>query len=143
MIKSFKGKLADGGQDRIRLSTIRGKVGYQIIKFELLPAAPGTTDYESVVKIYKIEQTSITGSIDFTEPNLLAAAYIEGTGQPAYADQATIIFDNELVNQDVYISHNDADSSTAVNYYIEMEQRDLTDQGAEYTTLKDLRSTSR
>jgi len=33
VVKTFRGLLADGGQDRIRLSTIKGKVGYKIAKF--------------------------------------------------------------------------------------------------------------
>jgi len=48
MIKTFRGLLADGGQDRIRLSTIKGKVGYKIAKFEGFPNTPGVTDYESI-----------------------------------------------------------------------------------------------
>ena len=33
MIKTFKGTIADDGQDKIRLSTKKGKIGYRIIHF--------------------------------------------------------------------------------------------------------------
>ena len=32
----YKGILADGGQDRIKLSTKQGKVGYKLVKLELI-----------------------------------------------------------------------------------------------------------
>ena len=143
MIKTFRGKLVDGGQERIRLSTIQGKVGYRIIKFKLLPAAPGTTDYESVVKIFKTEQSSVSGTIDFTDPTLLAAGYIEGRLTPETTDSHHVIFENEIVNQDIYVTHDDLDAGEECNYYIEMEQIQLTDKSAEYSTIKDLRQYTR
>ena len=141
MIKTFRGILADGGQDRIRLSTNQGKVGYRIVKFQLMAQNPGTTDYEHVVKIYKTSQSSIIEDVDFTDSALMAAGYVEGNNSSNYiGDPQSIIFDNEIVNQDVYVSHFDAKGALACNYYIELEVISLTDQGAEYTTIKDLRA---
>jgi len=140
MIKTFRGLLADDGQDRIRLSTIKGKVGYKIINFQLLPNAPGTVDYESVVQIFKTQQTAITNTINFTDSDLLAAGYIEGRQTPETSDQRMVIFDNEIVNQDIYITHSDADVGQSCNYYLELEVIPLDDAGAEYTTLKDMRT---
>jgi hypothetical protein len=57
VVKTFRGLLADGGQDRIRLSTIKGKAGYKIVKFQIIGAEPGQQDQEHTVKIYKTEQS--------------------------------------------------------------------------------------
>ena len=51
MIKSYKGSLPDGGQDRIRLATIKGKVGYRIVKFQIIAEEPfGGANSEHLVK---------------------------------------------------------------------------------------------
>ena len=50
MIKSFRGKLADGGQDTIRLGTNKGLTGYRIIKFQVIASETVTGGaQESVV----------------------------------------------------------------------------------------------
>jgi len=139
MIKTFRGLLADGGQDRIRLQTIKGKVGYQVIKFQGVPNAPGTADGEHIIKIYKTEQTSIDGLIDFTDSDLLASLDFTNRTVPLRTSQ-NVIFDNETVNQDIYITHSDVTGSASSNYYLELEVIPLDDAGAEYTTLKDMRS---
>jgi len=143
MIKTFRGLLADGGQDRIRLSTIKGKVGYRIVKFEGFPSTPGVTDYESTLMIWKIKQTSVSVSsavVNFTDSDLLAAFYDSNNQATSYASaNRRVIFDNEIFNQDIYITHTNTDGANAFNYYIELEVIPLDDAGAEYTTLKDMR----
>jgi len=143
VVKTFRGLLADGEQERIRLSTIKGKVGYKIMKFQVIPETPATTINESTVKIFKNEQSSVTATINFSDSDLLAAAFYRGTAVPSQAiSPTTIIFDNQTVNQDIYITHEDSESSAiSMNYYIEMEVIPLDDAGAEYTTLKDMRQT--
>ena len=139
VVKTYRGLLADGGQDRIRLQTLRGKVGYRIIKFELLPNNPSTETPESVVKIYKAEQTTVTSVIDFSDNTMLAAGYYSGNWTPNYPQDLSVIFDNEIFNQDIYITHKNDSEAKSVNYYIELEVIPLTDHGAEFTTLKDMR----
>jgi len=141
MIKTFRGQLAEDAQDRIRLSTIKGKVGYKIINLQLMPRYPGGTlsSAEHVVKIYMDEQSSIDETVDFTDSQLLAAAYYQSEPS-SYSDWTTVIFDGHIFNQDIYITHADARSSDVpVNYYLELEVVPLDDIGAEYTTLKDMR----
>jgi len=142
MIKTFRGLLADGGQDRIRLSTIKGKVGYRIVKFQVLSETPSTTVNESTVKIFKNKQSSITSTINFTDTDLLAALYHKGSNVPSQPESPVIvIFDNQTINQDIYITHEDAEASAInMNYYIELEAIPLDDKGAEYMTVKDLRT---
>jgi len=144
MIKSFKGNLADSTQDRLRLQTIKGKVGYRIVKFDTIHVQPGVTaGIEGVTKIYRKKQSSITGTIDFTDSNLLAVAVRIGQDSPAYPLSESVIFDNEVVNQDLYVTFLDNGPTNNINYYIELEIIPLSEQAAEYTTIKDLRSTSR
>jgi len=142
MIKTFRGLLADGGQDRIRLSTIKGKVGYRIAKFQLLSEKPGAVSQQSVVKIYKTEQSTIDGEVDFTDSDLLASGiYILSDNVTAiWNTSETIIFDSEIFNQDIYITHSDISTGQKCNYYLELEVIPLDDKGAEYTTIKDLRT---
>jgi len=142
MIKTFRGLLADGGQDQIRLQTIKGKVGYRIVKFEIIDAAPGTLNTENVVKIYKESQTTIDGLVNFTDSGLLGVAFwVFNSSNPAYSTTYAVIFDTEIFNQDIYISQKEVSANAnKVNYYLELEVIPLDDAGAEYTTLKDMRS---
>ena len=102
---------------------------------------PGISGGESSVKIYKTEQTSITSAIDFSDNNLLAAAFWSNHNTATnYTEDVNIIFDTEIINQDIYITHLESNSTTPCNYYLELEVIPLSDMGAEYTTIKDLRS---
>ena len=142
MIKTFRGLLADGGQDRIRLGTIQGKVGYRIVKFQILPATPGDAAAEHCVKIYKNEQSSVDDNVNFGDNTLLGAAVYAAGSSTSYPQvQTSVIFDAEIFNQDIYVTQKDTQGGSC-NYYIELEQIPLTDQGAEYTTLKDIRTQS-
>ena len=148
MIKTYRGMLANSAQDRIRLSTIRGKVGYQIVKFELMTHIPAdANDTEHIVMIWKTERTSTqlgdttTAQPDFTDSDLLAVGVniqdVVGSGHGYWMET---IFDNEIVNQDIYISARDVGgTAVACNYYLELEVIPLDDAGAEYATLKDMR----
>jgi len=142
MIKTFRGLLADGGQDKIRLQTIKGKVGYRIVKFQVMPKSTGSGSNEGAITIWKTSQSSAPQDIDFTDSDLLAAAYfLRDQGTVAITSE-TIIFDSEIFNQDIYIDYQDAQTSGGdMNYYFELEVIPLDDAGAEYTTLKDMRST--
>jgi len=139
MIKTFRGLLEDGEQDRIRLSTKKGKIGYRIIKFQLMPNAPGAGSFENVVKIFKVTQLTITGVIDMSDGNLLAAAYATENDATQYSYSEVIVFDQEIFNQDVFVTHKDVASGVAVNYYIELETISLTDNAAAVSTLRDIR----
>ena len=146
VVKTFRGQLADGGQDRIRLQTIKGKVGYKIVKFQLYPDQAGNVNYESTVQVWKTEQAAPSTSavtVDFTDSDLLGAAYYGQYSTISSAHQAlTVVFDNEIFNQDIYITHTNvegAGAANSMNYYLELEVIPLDDAGAEYTTLKDMR----
>jgi len=138
MIKTFRGLIADGGQARITLHTNDGKTGYRIKKFQIIPKNAGTADIEASLKIFKIFQTSITGSFDLSDGNLLAGAFFS-IRDNAYFNQV-VIFDQEVFNQDIYITNFDSSTGEAMNYYIELEQIPLDLNGSTVATLQSLRS---
>jgi len=140
MIKTYRGSIANAGEERIRLSTIKGKVGYKITKFQIVGAAPGATTQEAVVKIFK-KSTTPSGTINFSDSDLLAVAVWRMDAASTAASAETIIFDGEVFNQDIFIGNTDTHGGSNCNYYLELEVVPLDDAGAEYTTLKDMRST--
>ena len=142
MIKTFRGLLADGGQDRIRLGTIQGKIGYRIVKLQIIGIQPSSVNSESTVKIFKDSQSSITDTIDLTDSSLLAVAYRETYAASSSNEPEVIIFDKEIFNQDIYITHENTETGKGCNYYLELEVIPLTDHAAEYATIKDIRSNS-
>ena len=140
MIKSFRGLLLDGEEEKIRLSTKKGKIGYRIVKFEIMPQNPGTTDFEHTIKLFKISQASVTEEIDFSDGNLLAVSYTEGNNSSNYIGQPLVsIFDREIFNQDIYITLFDAKGALSCNYYLELETINMTDNAAAVSTLRDIR----
>jgi len=146
MIKTFRGLIADGGQDIINLHSNDGKTGYRVVKFQIMPHKFGTSgrDYESVVKIYKIEQSSVGGDVDFSDQTLLGAAVAGGNADMTqYNTTPIIIFDNEIFNQDIYVTHYERDGSESINYYIELEQVKLALDENTVATLKDIRNAAR
>tara|TARA_Y100001972_G_scaffold17030_1_gene18724 strand:+ start:1724 stop:2164 length:441 start_codon:yes stop_codon:yes gene_type:complete len=140
-IKSFRGLIADGVIDTISLHTNTGSTGYRIKKLQIITNTPGAgSDYESCLKIYKIKQSTADAVVDFSDNTLLGVAYVSGDSASVTAVQETIIFDNEVFNQDIYITHSELSASQACNYYIELEQIKLDLAENTTATLKDIRN---
>ena len=142
-IKSFKGKLADGGQNTIVLHTNDGTTGYKIVKFEILPVLPATVTGEHVVQIFKIEQTTVPTVdpiIDFSDNTLLGSAIMGNGTNFQFSIPGAVVFDNEIFNQDIYITHTDAHATGECNYYLELEQIKLDLNENTVATLKDIRN---
>jgi hypothetical protein len=138
MIKTYRGMLASGGQDHIRLKTNRGDIGYRIVKFQTISYDPSSVDAEMVHKIYKLKQSSIDEKIDFTDGDLLGISYGAegGNNNPPL----NIIFDQEIFNQDIYITYfDDTGSAIPGNYYLELEQVTLNENQSTMATLQSLR----
>jgi len=141
MIKSYRGLLADDAQDTINLHTNDGKTGYKVVKFEVIPKVPGTIAQETICKIYKVSQTAVDGVIDFNDVTLLSAAFYQDSSSAGDNQASTIIFDNEIFNQDIYITNKDVSGNTEpINYYFELEQIDLTEDQALVAIIKNLRN---
>mgnify|MGYP003127921729 CR=1 FL=1 len=138
-ILSYKGLLADGGQDTILLSTKKGEKGYRIKTFRLMPIDPDE-DIESTAQLFSIEQSSVTASIDFSNNRLLGAGIIRGgTGVSQPLTEITI-FDQIIFNQDIFVTLKGASYARSVNYYLELEVLSLNEMEATVATLKDIRN---
>jgi len=139
MIKTFRGLMAEDTQDTIVLHTNDGSIGYRIKKFQIINETPVTTSGEQVLKIYKVQQTTNTTSVDFSDQTLLGVAIFIHNDN--YANTQThIIFDHDIFNQDIYITHNTGAGSDACNYYLELEQINLDLNENTVATLKDIRN---
>jgi len=143
MIKSFRGLIADGAQDSIVLHTNDGSTGYKIVKFQIMPGQ-NWENYEITAQIFTRQQTAgeITAVVDFSNQTLIAAAF-SGLASGAYAGAKTIIQDNMVFNQDIFITAVDTGYSQATNYYIELEQVKLDLNESTVATLKDIRNSPR
>jgi len=138
MIKTFRGLLADGEVDIIRLSTKKGKVGYQIKKFQVIAEKPGQDALEATVTVYKVTFSPLN-IIDLSDNNVLAVGFYAGNAAAFnYPTSQVLIFDQEVFNQDIFIGNNDLQSN-AMNYYLELETVSLTDNAAAVSTLRDIR----
>lgn len=144
MIKTFRGLIVDGGQDTIVLHSNNGSTGYRIVKLQVMTAAPFTESEEHILKIYKVSQTTSDGTVDFSDQTLLATAIINSHSS-GYSDPSipVIVFDRDIVNQDIYITHVDVQSTKELNYYIELEQVKLDMNENTVATLKDIRNKAR
>jgi hypothetical protein len=140
MIKTFRGILNDGAENKIRLSTKKGKIGYQIKKFTIIGDAPVTENQESVVKVTKVSTSSPDGTVDLSDGNLLAVAvWSSHSNAHTYPEDVTVIFDQETFNQDLYISHFEGAAARRCNYYLEIDSFTMTDNAASVSTLRDIR----
>jgi|TARA_R110000824_G_C15196806_1_gene675315 hypothetical protein len=140
IIKSFKGLMTDGQTDTILLHRKDGSTGYRIKKFMLMPAAPGTDNMESIIKIYKISPGTPTIVLDFNDNTLLGAGYIESHAGEESPTTSTIFFDGEYFNDDIYVTLKDTLATDGVNYYIELEQVELDMNANTVATLKGIRN---
>jgi len=104
---------------------------------------PGQQHGEHTIKIYKVSQTTVDNAIDFSDNTLLGAAYLVEEADKAYPVSTVIIFDSEVFNQDIYVTHEDTEGALPCNYYIELEQMPLALDENTVATLKDIRNTAR
>mgnify|MGYP003154620801 CR=1 FL=1 len=142
-IKTFKGQLPIGEQEKLHLSTNDGLTAYKIKKFEIISDAPGTRTNELVAKIYLTDQTgNITSTVNFSDTDLLAVNYQKNTAGENFSTIANpIIFDRETFNQDIFVYITDASGNThPANFYIELEQFSIDINTSTYHTLKNIRS---
>jgi len=139
-MKSFRGKMSDDSIDTITLHTNTGSTGYRIVKFQIMPVN-ADTNVETTMAIYKIPQTAASADLDFSDNTLLAGAIYTTSASNLYNPEPVIIFDNEIFNQDIYITLKGASGGPAtMNYYIELEQISLDLTENTVATLKDIRN---
>jgi hypothetical protein len=137
-IVSYRGLLANGGKNTIPLHTNDGKTGYKVVKFRIINSIPGGAGAENVMKIFKTDQVTVDSSVDFSDNTLLGVAtWGQNADHGAWTNST--IFDNEIFNQDIYVTHKDEQGGSA-NYYIELEQMDITEDQALVAIVKNLRN---
>jgi hypothetical protein len=138
---SYKGSMASGATTKICLATNKGKIGYRLKKFEAIPAAPGVGSSNHIIKIYNTVQSTVTSTVDFSDSDLLGLVWLRDNSDSNFAGAIeSIIFDNELFNQDIYITHAETVGSEAASYYIELEAMPISDIESTMLTLKSLRT---
>jgi len=143
-IKSFRGKVDNDEIIRVRLSTNRGDIGYSVRKFQAIPVSPKTATEEAIIYLFKTkaaaESASGTGTVDFTDSLLLGVLYYsQSASSTIYPEDILIIFDREIVNQDLYILCSKS-SGEPINYYLELEPSKLDGNAQSVATLRDLRA---
>ncbi len=140
-IKSFRGMIKDGNTDTIRLSTNDGSTGYRIVKFHVMCEDPLTANNESVMHIWKVPGQTPSTSVDFSNNVLLGVGLWSNRDDSTYyPNEENIIFDNEIFNQDIYITHKSDIANRNCNYYLELEQIKLDLSENTVATLKDIRN---
>jgi hypothetical protein len=144
MIKTFRGRMQDNSIDTVVLHTNDGSIGYQIKKLSGMPAKTDSGSNEAVIKIFTTSPSTpaSTDLVDFSDQSLLAVFYfLRDQGTVAITSES-IIFDNRIFNQDIYVTFTDAQTNNdGFNYYIELEQIKLDLSENTVATLKDIRNT--
>jgi hypothetical protein len=136
---TFRGQLADGLTETIKLATLNGKTGYRIKNFKIIVRTPGQSAAELVCQVYS-KQTDASAVVDYTNGDLLAVALYMDEQNNSYHHTDYTIFETEVFNQDICVTAVDASgSSQSTNYYIELETVPLSDIQATQLTLKNLR----
>jgi len=122
-VHSFRGQLADETQEKIRIQGSVGAIAWRITKFEIMPTLTGAINAELVAKIFREEQSSVTGDINFTNDELLGTAYfkINQTDVGTHGGPV-VIFDNALFVRNIFVTAIDTNASNVTNYYIELEE---------------------
>lgn len=142
MIKTFRGLIADEGEDTIVLHTNTGATGYRIVKLEIMPDDPtDQTDVNAVVKIYSVKQYGVvTDGVDFSDQTLLGTAFWSSSTDLT-PGSTVIIFDKMVFNQDIYLTNSiNGSAGRQTNYYLELEQVKLDLNENTVATLKDIRN---
>ena len=129
-VHSFRGLLASDEQEKIRIEGPVGAIAWHITKFELFSQAPGAGNQNSVVHIFREEQSNIVGTVNFNDNELLAVGQWKESSGVAYPVSTPVIFDNALFTRNIWVTHLDVEGGNdSCNYYIELEEVKLTNAG--------------
>jgi hypothetical protein len=123
-VHSFRGMLPTGEQNEISIEGSVGAIAWRITKFQTMGTTPGANSPEHVSKIYREQQTSIDGTVDFRQDELLAVSLWHKSSNLQYPTTDDIIFDNALFVRNIYVSQIDIASGVLgdCSYYIELEE---------------------
>ena len=140
MKKTFKAQIAHDATNTIRLSTNNGLTGYKIHKFQMMDRAPAANSNEFILKVFTIKPAAVSGTVNFDDPTLIASGFMAGNTDTRYDVLQTVIFDDIVFNQDIYVTCFDQNGNNGIcNFYLELEQVPLNLNEATVATLKDMR----
>jgi len=141
-IVTFQGKLNIDQEKELFLRTQNGKTGYKIIKFQIISTTPGVDSHELVGKITSAPDPNVGPTIDLSNSEVLAVAYHTDLGNANVATSDSIIIDNQVINQNIFVQIGNANPSVTIpaNYYIKLEKMVLSDLQSTQITLKNLRT---
>jgi len=131
-VHSFRGLIPSGEETKIRIEGAVGAIAWRIVKFELMGYKPGDGSegsYECIAKIARNPVASVSGTVDFTDANILAVGLCFSNTGPHYSEQVYTVFDNDLFNRNIFVSQIDIDAARSLNYYIELEEVKLSSIG--------------
>jgi len=123
-IKTFRGRLDNLEEDRIYLAGGADNIGYKIHKFEIMGQSPFFAESEAVMKIYTVSQAgSVDSQVDMGDETLLGVSIsTNDADNPVNSGYRSVIFDQTVVNQDIFVTYKTNQGSEKCNYYIELEQ---------------------
>jgi hypothetical protein len=124
-VHSFRGLLDDGGQAEINLERQNNNVAYRIVKMATIGSTYGASNQQSVIKVYREEQSATTSTIDFNDVDLLAVGVTSSEAGVQNVPQS-VIFDNTLFVRNLYVTHVENVAALLCNYYIELEEVPVT-----------------
>jgi len=126
-VHGFRGLLSSGSEDEINLERQNVILAYRIIKLELFAQSPGAVNQNSIVQVFRESQSSIVGTVDFTDTDLLAAGQLKEAAGVAYPVSSPVVFDNILFSRNIYVTHLDVEGGNdSCNYYMELEEVPVT-----------------
>ena len=131
-VHSFRGLLVNGGQDEINIEGSVGAIAWRITKLNLMPRDPGFASQESLVQVWREEQTTVptaagSATVNFSDGELVAAGFMpQGNISPVGTQgrgAIDVIFDNALFVRNIWVTHTDNEgNANPCNYYIELEE---------------------
>jgi len=95
----------------------------------------GSASHECSIQVWKQKQTSLVVDIDFNQDALLGAAYYVRSSNPsspyvATISEQTVVFDREVINQDIFVVYKTGQSGQKLNFYLELEEVSMNDSEA-------------
>jgi hypothetical protein len=131
-IKTFRGRLDNLEEDRIYLAGGADNIGFKIHKFEIMGQTPFFAESEAIMKIYTVSQAgSVDASVDMGDETLLAVSIATNdSDNPVTSGYRSVIFEQVVVNQDLFVTYKTNQGSEKCNYYIELEEVKIKDSEA-------------
>ena len=101
--------------------------GFRITKLTVMPNdVDGSTSHECSVQVFSKKPSSVPVDINFNDDTLLGAVYYARSVQTSapYVIDATsesVIFDDVMINQDIYVTYESGQTGQKINVYLELE----------------------